>query len=75
MADTPIPDALLAAQRAFDQATAALMADTETVSVERRRELRQAERDAMRALRAARAGTPWDTVTGQKELRAAAAEQ
>jgi hypothetical protein len=72
MADTPIPADLLAAQRAFDAATATLMAETEAVSVERRRELRQAELDAMRVLRAARSGTPWDTVTGQKALRAAA---
>jgi hypothetical protein len=45
------------------------MPDTE------RRALREAERAAMRALRQARAGTEWDTVTGQKKLRAAAAEQ
>jgi hypothetical protein len=72
MADTPIPDALLAAQRRFDEATATLMAAPADMPVEERHALRDAELDAMRALRAARAGTPWDTATGQKALRAAA---
>jgi hypothetical protein len=72
MADTPIPDVLLDAQRRFDAATAALMAAPNDMPVEERRALREAERAAMRALRQARAGTEWDTVTGQKKLRAAA---
>jgi hypothetical protein len=72
MADTEIPAALLAAQRAFDRATAALMAAPEDMPVEERRALREAELSAMRALRQARAGTPWASVTGQKTLWAAA---
>lgn len=72
MADTPIPAPLLDAQRRFDQATAALMAAPNDMPTEERRALREAELAAMRALRQARAGTEWDTVTGQKQLRAAA---
>jgi hypothetical protein len=72
MADTPIPTVLLDAQRRFDGATAALMAAPRDLPDTGRQALRDAERDAMRALRQARAGSPWDTVSGQKKLRAAA---
>jgi hypothetical protein len=72
MADTDIPAPLLAAQRAFDGATAALMAAPKDMPVEERRALREAELAAMWHLREARAGTEWDTVSGQKQLRAAA---
>jgi hypothetical protein len=50
------------------------MAAPEDMPVEERRGLREAELSAMRALRQARAGTPWASVTGQKTLRSAAAE-
>lgn len=75
MPDIEIPPELLDAQRAFDVAHAELMANTETVSVERRQELRQAERNAALALQAARErveDSRWATVAGQQELRAGA---
>jgi hypothetical protein len=80
MADTdpPVPQSLIDAQRAFDAAHAELMADTETVSVERRRELRQAERDAALALQAERASVEegrWASVDRQKKVWAAARGQ
>ncbi|MEE4546426.1 hypothetical protein V2S66_31240 [Streptomyces sp. V4-01] len=46
MADTPIPPDLLAAQRRFTEATAALMAAPADLPVEERQALRQVERDA-----------------------------
>jgi hypothetical protein len=73
MADTDIPAPLLAGQRAFDGATAALMAAPKDLPVEERRASQQAPPPATPAApRRARAGTEWDTVVGQKTLRAAA---
>jgi hypothetical protein len=72
MADTAIPADLLAAQRAFDTAHAALMSAPEDLPDVDRQGLRVAEREAALALQAARAGTPWASVAGQKELWAAA---
>lgn len=71
--DTP-PQQLVDAQRAFDAASATLLAAPKDLPADERQQLRDAEMSAARALWAARsdAGLHWATDAGRKTVEAAA---
>lgn len=81
VADSEIPEHLIALQRAFDTAHAALVtasarpgpvAEWPAEAVAELRRAREEERQATLALYRARAGTEWEPWAGQQRVREAA---